>query len=199
MNAGYFDKLYHADPDPWKVRSSWYEQRKRALLMAALPRQHYRRAFEPGCGAGDLTLCLADRSAEVLACDYSAAAVSLARGRLAASGNVRIERRAMPGEWPPDAAGKFDLIIISELAYYLDAAGLAKLAALCEASLAAGGDLAACHWRHPFHDRLQSNAAIHAAFQARAPLGRLARHSEADFLLEVWRKGAIRGGAGMAA
>ena len=37
LAAGYFDRLYAADPDPWGFTSRWYEQRKYALTVAALP------------------------------------------------------------------------------------------------------------------------------------------------------------------
>ena len=33
----YFDQLYRDDADPWLVRQRWYEERKRALLLACLP------------------------------------------------------------------------------------------------------------------------------------------------------------------
>lgn len=193
--ADYFNELYRADPDPWRVRSSWYERRKRALVMAALPRQHYLSTFEPACGAGELTLCLAERSAALLACDYSEVAMSLARRRLSRCGNVQLECRAMPHEWPEAATGKFDLIIVSELAYYLDDGDLAMFSMLCGASLTPGGDLVACHWKHSFHDRLQSTEKIHEAFSAQASLGRVICLQDADFLLEVWRKGLLKNDA----
>ena len=48
-----FAELYAAG-DPWRA-DSLYERRKRAVVLASLPRERYRRAFEPGCGAGELT------------------------------------------------------------------------------------------------------------------------------------------------
>jgi hypothetical protein len=49
MDRAYFDEIYRSDPDPWKFESSWYEERKYALTVAALPERRYRSAFEPGC------------------------------------------------------------------------------------------------------------------------------------------------------
>ena len=44
----YFDALYAGSEDPYVVRHRWYEIRKRAVLLAALPRARYRRTYEPG-------------------------------------------------------------------------------------------------------------------------------------------------------
>jgi hypothetical protein len=34
----YFAQIYTADADPWGFATRWYEQRKYALTLAALPR-----------------------------------------------------------------------------------------------------------------------------------------------------------------
>ena len=44
----YFDGLFAGNDDPWAFRQRWYEQRKRAITLAALPRPRYRSVFEPG-------------------------------------------------------------------------------------------------------------------------------------------------------
>jgi hypothetical protein len=51
----YFDRMYADSQDPWDFAGRWYEQRKRALTMASLPRARFRRAFEPGCSIGQLS------------------------------------------------------------------------------------------------------------------------------------------------
>ena len=51
----YFDALYAANDDPWSFTERWYERRKRALTIAALPHARYSRAFEIGCSIGTLT------------------------------------------------------------------------------------------------------------------------------------------------
>ena len=47
--GGRHAELYADGADPWRA-GSWYERRKRAVVLASLPRERYRRAFEPGCG-----------------------------------------------------------------------------------------------------------------------------------------------------
>jgi SAM-dependent methyltransferase len=185
----YFDELYKRGDDPWKLRGGWYEQRKRSLTLALLPRPRYRNAFEPGCANGELTAELAARCDALLAADLNATAVRLARERVAAAPHVRVEQRTMPAHWPREA-GPFDLIVISEFAYYLDAADLDTLAACIAGSLTVDGTLLACHWRRPFDEALESAGAAHALFDARCGLTRLAHHDEADLLIDVWSRDA---------
>jgi LmbE family N-acetylglucosaminyl deacetylase len=68
--AARFAELYADGADPWRA-GSWYERRKRAVVLASLPRERYRRAFEPGCGTGELTRELAARCDAVLASGWS--------------------------------------------------------------------------------------------------------------------------------
>ncbi|CAB3755482.1 class I SAM-dependent methyltransferase [Paraburkholderia solisilvae] len=190
LPATYFDDMYRADDDPWGYRHRWYERRKQQLTLAALPRERYRRAFEPACANGELTALLAARCDTLIACDLSGRAVQLAQQRCAHLPNVDIEQRVLPRQWP-DArlpAQQFDLIVLGEIAYYLDAADIARLADCVCASLSADGALLACHWRHAFVEQRQSAGAAHAVFDACTALTRLVHHEEPDLLLDVWSR-----------
>lgn len=188
VSQAYFDKLYCANADPWQVRDLWYERRKRAIVLAMLSRPRYGCVFEPGCGTGELTLCLADRCESVIAYDYSATAIALAGTRLVARHNVVLMQKALPVEWPSDSDGKFDLIIVSELAYYLDNYTLSSFIDCCAESLQPGGELLACHWRRPFHDRVQETETVHAQLHAMPLLEHLRHYAEPDFMLDTWHK-----------
>ncbi len=186
----HFEALYAADEDPWAVRAAWYERRKRALLLASLGRERYHSAFEPGCGNGEMSAQLAPRCERLLACDGAASAVAAARRRLqeAGAGHVRIEQRSLPAQWPRDE--RFDLVVISELAYYFDAATLEDMLVRACTMLDAGGELALCHYLHDFDDRVTSTEAAHA-LAARLPgMTSAVHHLDQDFLLEVWRREA---------
>lgn len=186
----HFEALYAADEDPWSVRATWYERRKRALLLASLGRERYRSAFEPGCGNGEMSAALAARCERLLACDGAAGAVAAARRRLldAAPGAVRIEQRSLPDGWPDGE--RFDLIVISELAYYFDAAALADMLARACAMLDPGGELAMCHYLRDFDDRVSATASVHALPGRMPGMVRAVHHLDQEFLLEVWRKEA---------
>ena len=191
QRGSYFEQLYRQDADPWRVRQRWYEERKRALLLASLPQRRYRHAYEPGCGNGELTLELARRCDRVLAADLSAEALRLAQQRLldaGCGGNVVIAQHRLPQDWPRilPGADKFDLIVLSEIAYYLSPEELARVVEHSIASLAPGGSIVLCHWRAPFAQRILSTVRVHDAFQHAPGLHCLVRHEEADFLLGVW-------------
>ena len=185
----YFNELYKSSDDPWHLREGWYERRKRSHTLALLPRPRYHTACEPGCANGELTAALATRCDALLAADLHETAVRVARERVAGMQQVRVEQRTVPHEWPTEA-GPFDLIVISEFAYYLDASDLETLAARIAASLTPDGTLLACHWRRPFAEALESADAAHALFDARCGLSRLAHHDEADLLIDVWSRDA---------
>jgi SAM-dependent methyltransferase len=179
----HFDELFRGEADPWKTRTRWYERRKRALTLAMLPRERYERACEPGCGAGETTAALARRCASVVASDASLAAVRQASTRLSAFANVRVTQARMPLDWP---AGRFDLVVLGELGYYLLADDLCALVRACRASLAEDATVVACHWRRRAPDMLQSAHEVHAALARGLGRPASARYEDADFLLEAW-------------
>lgn len=184
MHDAYFADLYGASDDPYQLRTRWYEERKRTLLLAALPRRHYLNAYEPGCGVGELTMALSKRCDWVLAADFSERAVEIASARTRGLRNVRIEQHSLPDEWPHDA-GPFDLIVLSEVGYFLDASAMRELAGCCRHSLASEGTLVACDWRPDFKERALATDAVHSQL-ASLGLPRIVHHEEDDFRLQVW-------------
>lgn len=179
----YFDDLYARRHDPWGFTSRWYEQRKYALTLAALPSATYRSALEVGCSIGVLTALLAERCDDLVGLDPSATALAQARARLPAS--VRLAQGAVPAGWP---SGRYDLVVLSEVGYYLGPADLERLLDLVERDLAPDGVVVACHWRHPVADYPLTGDAVHVALQ-RWP--RVSRIEEEDFLLDVLRPAGV--------
>jgi len=180
----WFERFYAgAGEDPWGFEERWYEQRKRAVTLAALPRRRFRRAFEPGCSIGLLTLELAARCDEVVATDVAEVAVAAARSRLGGRIGTTVDVGRIPQDWPP---GEFDLVVLSEVGYYCDLADLHRIVDATLAGLAADGVVVACHWRHPVPDHPLSSDVVHGVLADDPRLGRLARHEEEDFLLDVY-------------
>jgi SAM-dependent methyltransferase len=186
LPPAYFDELYDADRDPWSLESRWYEQRKYALTVAGLPKPLYQRGLEVGCSVGVLTALLADRCSSLLAVDLADAAVAATRVRVADRAGVTVERRAMPTDWPE---GSFDLVVLSEVGYYLSPDDLRVLVSQATASLESGGSLVAVHWRHDVADYPMRGDDVHAVIAEDSLLSRLVRHEEEDFLLEVYVRG----------
>jgi predicted TPR repeat methyltransferase len=167
-SAERFDSAYAADPDPWRVESSAYERRKREATLAALGDRRFGAALEVGCGTGVLSEELAQRCESVLACDLSAVALDLAAARLAAAPNVTLARRSFPEDLRPDG---WDLIVCSEILYYLDQETFERALAWFALALRAGASLVAVHWRgsgsseplrgDDVHERLRAELAAH--------------------------------------
>ncbi len=183
LGARYFDDMYASGSDPWGFESRWYERRKYAISLAQLPAERYQSAFEPGCSIGVLTRMLAARCEKLLACDLAPAAVAAAARRSRDLAHVQVEQRAIPADWP---AGAFDLIVFSEVLYYLGDADLQRALDAAAAALLPGGTLLAVHWRHEVAEYPRTGDNVHALLAAQPGLTRLACHREPDFLAETY-------------
>jgi cyclopropane fatty-acyl-phospholipid synthase-like methyltransferase len=186
LAVDYFEKIYAASADPWGFASRWYEARKYALTLAALPNRRYARAFEPGCSIGVLTEQLAARCDHVVAADLVPDVAARARARLIDHPNVEVRALAIPDAWPE---GRFDLIVLSEVVYYLAADGVAALLARIEDSLEVGGHVVAVHWTGETDYPLSGDEA-HALLDAHPTWRQLARYAEASFVLAVYERAA---------
>lgn len=143
LNPDDFVGYYAGDPDPWRFATSDYERAKYAATLAALPKAHYARGLEIGCSIGILTRQLAGRCDAMLGLDVVPAALETARANCASLPHVRFELAEAPKQWPE---GRFDLIVLSEVVYFLDRTDLARLIARVEEALLPGGDIVLVHW-----------------------------------------------------
>ena len=90
-----------------------------------------------------LTRGLADRCEQLLAVDVSDDALDQARQRCIGMDHVRFERRVVPEELP---AGPFDLVVLSEVGYYLAPADFGALLDRLADAVEPGGHLVLVHW-----------------------------------------------------
>jgi 2-polyprenyl-3-methyl-5-hydroxy-6-metoxy-1,4-benzoquinol methylase len=141
LPASYFEARYQADIDPWRFRSSDYEKQKYQATIDALTKQRYRDGLEVGCSIGVLTAMLAARCDHLLALDVSQTAIDEAMSQR--PHNVQFQVASVPNQFP---AGSFDLIVLSEMLYYLSKPDLADLAQRCIAALRPEGEIILCHW-----------------------------------------------------
>jgi hypothetical protein len=183
-DRSYFDEMYATCDDPWGFETRWYERRKYAITLAMLPRQRYSVAFEPGCANGALTLLLQARCDRLVACELVAGTVSRARERLQRHRHVDVREGAFPDWWPDD---EVDLLVLSEIAYYLTPAGLRRAEAAIADNLVEGGDLVAVHYTGLTNYPMRG-IDVTRWIDGLPWLEPIARHIDRDFEIGVWRR-----------
>ncbi len=180
---GSLDRLHTDQADPWGVETRWFERRKRELVLAMLPRAEFERTIEVGSSTGALAQALAARSGHELAVDSSAAAVAAAQRRFSEDDRVTVAQLDVPQDWPPDET--FDLVVISEVGYFMTPGGLQTLVDRVVATLRPGGVVVLCHWRHPIQGWVLDATAVHAAFEDPRLPGLRGRYCDDDVEIRV--------------
>lgn len=186
----YFDRVYTDAADPWRLESRWYEQRKYAITTAVLPQQVYRHAYEPGCSVGVLTEQLAARCDRVTSTDVAVPALDATHRRLVGAGlrdRVSLLRRSIDESWPAEG---FDLVVLSEVCYYLQPATLRALLDREVPRLMKGATVLSAHWRHPVADYPMTGDQATELIAATAGLHHLGGYRDADVLVEVFDTGS---------
>lgn len=165
--AARFDALYRARPDPWAFETSDYERAKYAATLAALPAGHFAHAIEVGCSIGVFTRALVDRCKRVTALDVSAVALADARTRCAGL-PVDFQRAEVPAQWPD---GRFDLVVLSEVLYFLEPSEIGPLAQRVAGAAAPGAAVLLVNYLGPCDRPLDGAAAAQAFIAAARELG----------------------------
>ncbi|RWK56454.1 trifunctional glycosyltransferase/class I SAM-dependent methyltransferase/polysaccharide deacetylase [Mesorhizobium sp.] len=133
---------YFATEDPWNYGSS-YEQEKYERQLEILPAGPIGRALELACAEGHFTRQLAPRVGHLTATDISAVAIGRARARCRDQPNVEFGVLDFCADTLP---GEMDLIVCSEVLYYLDdLAELRRIAKKIVEALAPGGSFINAH------------------------------------------------------
>jgi cyclopropane fatty-acyl-phospholipid synthase-like methyltransferase len=179
----YFEDLYRHNSDPWGYDFHWYEARKRQICLALLTKPRYLKVLEVGCSNGHLSFHLAQRAEELLCIDVSARAVQLASARLQEFEHVVVENRKIPEDY---SIQKFDLILISEMAYYLSKDELHQFIEKLKHSLNDDGEILCCHWRHEIQDFELNAEQVHQAFQQHFPFHHYLSLNDPDFMIDLW-------------
>jgi len=176
-------------PDPWNYADSPYERRKYALKLELLHRANgkrpYGRVLELGCGEGEFTRLLAEGEVgeSIVGVDVVPAALDRARRRLAAFPQVSLIQENLAHGLP---RGPFDLILASEIVYYLGIPRrVAVFAGRVVENLAPGGCvLLVSAW--------PAARVLHRPFSRRRELSLAVEHVERDpyrpYLIQVLRK-----------
>ncbi len=182
MKAAEFERRYQRDGDPWDYRSSGYELAKYDVTLSACGPGPFASALELGGSIGVFSARLAHRCEALTTIDGSPTAVSAARAQLTGFPQAR----AIVGEIPEAIGpGAHDLVVASEILYYLDDDALAATLERLRDVLIAGGRLVAVHWRPAGPERPQTAATVHARLRSQPWLRPLCDRCTADYLLDV--------------
>ena len=132
---------FYATEDPWGYYINPEDAKRRAVLLAELPRRDYGTVLEVGCGNGFITRALPGE--RVLGVDISERAIRYARRH--ADERVSFEACDL-FQLDPEVIGSFDLVVVAGVLYpqYVGTAtALARL--LIDRLLAREGVLASVH------------------------------------------------------
>lgn len=213
-SESYFDALYNDNTDPWQYQTRWYEKRKRDMCLAILPQSQYKHGIELGCGNGVLSELLAQRCHALVSIDGNQQAVQLAKERLAELPHVKVIQGVIPNRlltlkdalWDtyllsistPVNEPPFDLIVISEILYYLSPNDIDTVIAWTEQNLAVGGTLLCCHWRYAIDGFTMTGETVHQRLNDAFKFANNEKHQiafnhqsqiiDSDFLLDVWQR-----------
>lgn len=142
MRPGFFDHFFD-EGDPFGFDRNPEERLKFDRTLAVCGDGPLGRVLELGCAVGSFTEVLATRASDVLALDVSQAAVDQVARRLQDQPNVRAAAMTIPAEFPDET---FDLVVASDVLYYLSVEELKRCVTRIELCLAAGGAFVAVHY-----------------------------------------------------
>jgi 2-polyprenyl-3-methyl-5-hydroxy-6-metoxy-1,4-benzoquinol methylase len=173
--ATHFEHLYQSNPDPWGFQTSAYEQTKYRQTLSALGHRRFTLGLEVGCSIGVLTRELAVRCESLLAVDIVEDPLEAARLRCADQPQVQFRRMQVPVEWPE---GCFDLMVFSEVLYFLSAAEIRRCARRVLSSLSPVGMVVLVNWLGPTDDPTPGNEAAEVFIGTTAGRLRVDRHEQ---------------------
>jgi SAM-dependent methyltransferase len=185
LSALDFERRYREEPDPWGYTRSRYERDKYAATLSACGAGPFRCALELGGSIGVFSAMLAPRCEQLVTIDFAPTAVAAARARLAEHRNVHVLLGSLPGGLP---AGDYDLVVASELLYYLTRSELDELLQGLRRSVVPGGRLVAAHWIPTGPERPLDARSVHALLASQDWLTPASRTETCDYLLDTWER-----------
>jgi SAM-dependent methyltransferase len=144
-----FENLFQSNPDPWDYESSPFEAHKRSVLLKHIGLSPRGRVLELACANGVTTQALMNVGLRVTALDGSQTAITQAQARLGKISRLQLLHANLPEGMPKE---RFDLIVVSEIVYYLGSIAARRLAASVADRVAPGGRVVVLHHHLNFPD-----------------------------------------------
>lgn len=177
-----FEARYSKTADPWGFADDPYERAKFARTVTALGGRRFRRALELGNANGELTALLAPHCEALVALDAAPTAVARATRRLAALTHVEVRCGLVPEDLP---AGPWDLVVASEILYYLGPELLEATVERVLAGLETGGLLLAVHWTGEAPSHRMAADVVHEHLLAEPALRAVASERHEGYRLDL--------------
>ena len=184
LGKEYFNSIYRSATDPWEYESSWYEQRKYAVTLSALPNARYRRALEAGCSFGVLSERLAARCDSLVCFDFVQSVALRAKNRLKGLSHVEVRCAELTTCWPEPCG---DLVLWSEVAYYLGESARNLAVTGLEKWLLPKGHLVTVNYTEAMDTPL-SGAEVSSWLDSVEFLKRTAWYTDNTFELSIWER-----------
>ena len=162
-----FEAKFRDNPDPWQTFSSRYEAAKREALRHVIGPGRHGRALELAAGNGSNTAMIANAALRLDVCEGTPSGTALIRHKFGADPRISVHCTDLAEPFP---ASRYDLIVISEVLYYLDDTAFARLARETARTLRPGGRLVLAHHGERFPDAARDGRTSHRHFLRRLPI-----------------------------
>jgi hypothetical protein len=177
-----FEALYRTTPDPWGYETSAYERSKYRATLEACDPGPFSQALELGGSIGVFTALLAPRCRRLVSIDSAPTAVRSARTRLEGLSQVETVLGSIPDGVP---ARTYDLVVASEILYYLEPSALEGTLAFLSERMPSGAQLVAVHWRPSGPERPFTAEQVHMRLRELEWLAPVRTGDTSEYLLEV--------------
>ncbi|MBD2578570.1 glycosyltransferase [Oscillatoria sp. FACHB-1406] len=179
----HFETLFASRADPWKYTSP-YEQTKYEQTLSLLPSTPIHKALEIACAEGHFTAQLAPRVETLLATDLSQIALDRTTQRCSHLNNICFQKLDLTKDSIP---GKFNLIVCSEVLYYVESLKvLEEVAGKFTDALESGGYLLVAHAHQIIDEPDKPGYDWGLSFGAKAIGDTFARQPLLSLAKEIW-------------
>ena len=182
--ATFFDKLYTKQADPWSYKGSELSERRRDLILQALPRKAYLSLLEIGCAEGWMSPMLASRAERFTGLDISKCALERALTECASLGNVKLLRGDIVAD---EILGQFDAIVCAGVLVYVAPESQTAARDKLVAALRPGGNLVLENHMGEYVGQV-AGPIIHATFAGHRALTLLSYEVGEGYCVSVFRK-----------
>ncbi len=156
-----FDQRFAGDADPWSTFSDADEALKRHAILHAIGPGPLGRVLEIAAGNGSNSAAIAPRALRLDATEATASGTALVAGAIAGRKRARAIQLVVPGRLP---RSRYDVAVVAEVLYYLDAGDMARTARDIAAGLRSDGILVLAHHRIDYPDFAQHAERLQLAF-----------------------------------